>query len=84
MFSRDPNTNAHRVHESEMTLNGMLMSGTGGSKSNDGEYRVVDDIGIFGCLMDVGVDRGTTVNVAREGNASIPLLASAGNFWKGR
>lgn len=71
------------MHDSEMTLKGILMSGTGGSKSNDGEYSVIERNALddgkddFGCI-------DTGVNVARDGNVSTPRLASAGNFWKGR
>jgi hypothetical protein len=54
------------------------MSGTGGRRRSDGEYSVIEGIDVFRDVMVTGV------NVAREGNASTPRLASAGNFWKGR
>eukprot|EP00580_Thalassiosira_gravida_P009710 CAMPEP_0201641658 /NCGR_PEP_ID=MMETSP0493-20130528/24600_1 /ASSEMBLY_ACC=CAM_ASM_000838 /TAXON_ID=420259 /ORGANISM="Thalassiosira gravida, Strain GMp14c1" /LENGTH=67 /DNA_ID=CAMNT_0048115627 /DNA_START=195 /DNA_END=398 /DNA_ORIENTATION=- len=67
-----------------MTLNGMLISGTGGSSSSDGEYSVIEGSAFVGVVLDDDDDDndgdGTGVNVARAGNTSTPRLASAGNF----
>jgi hypothetical protein len=69
--------NAYRVHVKETTLNGMLMSGTGGMNKSGAEYKVVvavmeeELVQVLASLL--------LPNVKSVGGNSIPRLASAGN-----
>jgi len=78
-LSKDPRTKAQSVQDKEMTLKGILISGTGGSKRSDGVKSVMEGGAAF-----EDADGISGVNVATDGNISTPRLASAGNFWNGR
>ena len=39
----EPITYAYKLHVKEITLNGMLISGTGGNKSKELEYKTLED-----------------------------------------
>ena len=63
-----------------MTLNGMLISGTGGRMTSDGEQTVTDGGEGDERVSKDADDNTIGVKVASDVNTSTPRLGSAGNF----